>query len=135
MKNYRDVTYIMLSTRRLKLSIWWLSLQPPAHAASSFAALSTLKMEAIRSRQFTQDLYGATSQKTTSFRVTAEKTSNFVFWRYLSRILFYQMFLQASHCLPVSTRMETPNRKELFTHTVRYHPAICFEEYFQIGGT
>jgi hypothetical protein len=30
---------------------WWLSLQPPAHAGSSFADFSTLKMEAIRSSE------------------------------------------------------------------------------------
>jgi hypothetical protein len=30
---------------------WWLSLQPPAHAGSSLADFSTLKMEAIRSSE------------------------------------------------------------------------------------
>jgi hypothetical protein len=44
-------------------------LQPPAHSGSSLADFSTLKMEAIRSpkRRFTQDLHGATSQKTAFF--------------------------------------------------------------------
>jgi hypothetical protein len=53
-------------------------LQPAAHAGSSLVAFSTLKMKAIRSakRRFTQDLHGATSQKTTFFIVTAVKTSN-----------------------------------------------------------
>jgi hypothetical protein len=30
---------------------WWLSLQPPAHAGSSLADFSALKMEAIRSSE------------------------------------------------------------------------------------
>jgi hypothetical protein len=40
-------------------------LQPPAHAGSLFVDFSTLKMEVIHS--FTQDLHGATSQKTAFF--------------------------------------------------------------------
>jgi hypothetical protein len=42
------------------------------------ADFSTLKMEAIvpPKRRFTQDLHGATSQKTTFFLVTAVKTSD-----------------------------------------------------------
>jgi hypothetical protein len=55
------------------------SLQPPAHAGSSLADFSTLKMEAIRSSETsgrsTIFLHGATSQKTTFFIVTAVKTS------------------------------------------------------------
>jgi hypothetical protein len=54
---------------------WWLSLQPPAHAGSSLTDLYTLKMEDIRSSE-TQDLHGATSQKTVFFIVTAVKTLN-----------------------------------------------------------
>jgi hypothetical protein len=50
------------------------SLLPPTHAGSSLADFSTLKMEA--KRRFTQDLHGATSQKTAFFIVTAVKTSN-----------------------------------------------------------
>jgi hypothetical protein len=30
---------------------WWLNLQPPDHAGSSFVDFSTLKMEAIRSSE------------------------------------------------------------------------------------
>jgi hypothetical protein len=46
------------------------SLQPPAHAGSSLADFSTLKMEAILppKRPFTQDLHGAISQKTEFFK-------------------------------------------------------------------
>jgi hypothetical protein len=45
-------------------------MQPPVHAGSSLADFSTLKMEAIRASEtsFTQDLYGATSQKKAFFR-------------------------------------------------------------------
>jgi hypothetical protein len=45
-------------------------LQPPAHAGSSIAYLSTLKIEAIRSSEtsvHTKDLHGFTSQKTALF--------------------------------------------------------------------
>jgi hypothetical protein len=47
-------------------------------ADSSLADFSTLMMEVIRSpkRRYTQDLQGATSQKTAFFIVTAMKTSN-----------------------------------------------------------
>jgi hypothetical protein len=47
-------------------------------AGSSLADFSSLKMEAIvpLKRRFTQDLQGATSQKTAFFIVTAVKTSN-----------------------------------------------------------
>jgi hypothetical protein len=45
---------------------------------SSLADFSTLKMEPILfSETFTQDLHGATSQKTAFFIVTAVKTSDF----------------------------------------------------------
>jgi hypothetical protein len=46
------------------------SLQPPAHAGSSLADFSTLKMEAIR--QFAQDLHGAICQKTAFLRMINE---------------------------------------------------------------
>jgi hypothetical protein len=36
---------------QLGASDWWLSLQPPAHAASSHTNFSTLKIEAIRSSE------------------------------------------------------------------------------------
>jgi hypothetical protein len=45
------------------------TMQPPAHAGSSLADFSTLKMEAIRSSETSvpQDLHDATSQKTAFF--------------------------------------------------------------------
>jgi hypothetical protein len=52
---------------------------PPTHAGSSLADFYTLKKEATRSpkRWFdSQELHGATSQKTAFFIVPAVKTSN-----------------------------------------------------------
>jgi hypothetical protein len=56
-------------------------LQPPAHAGSSLADFSTLKMEAIRSSETSIHTRstGATSQKTTFFIVTVVKTSDLKF--------------------------------------------------------
>jgi hypothetical protein len=68
----------------------WLSLQPPAHAGSSFADSSTLKMEAIRfsKSRFTQDLNGATSQKTAFFNFSSHCTVSVLWvlktWEYLN---------------------------------------------------
>jgi hypothetical protein len=44
-------TEIKLKVIVLGVFDWWLSLQPPAHAGSSLADFSTLKMEAIRSSE------------------------------------------------------------------------------------
>jgi hypothetical protein len=59
-------------------------LQPPAHAGFLLAVFSTLKLEQYvpPKRRFTQDLHGATSQKTAFFIVlqsynSSETTPNF----------------------------------------------------------
>jgi hypothetical protein len=69
-----------LTSWRMPSSGMWhrLSLQPPAHAGSSFADFSTLKIEAIRSSETSVHTrsHGATSQKTALLIVTAVKTSN-----------------------------------------------------------
>jgi hypothetical protein len=53
-------------------------LQPPAHAGSSLADFSSLKMEAMRSFETSvhTNLHGATSRRTAFFIFTAVKTSN-----------------------------------------------------------
>jgi hypothetical protein len=62
----------------LKNAVFWdvapCSVQLLAHAGSSLAEFSTLKMEA--KRRFKEELHGATSDKTAFFIVTAVKTSN-----------------------------------------------------------
>jgi hypothetical protein len=59
----------------------------------SLADFSTLKMEVILppKRRFTQDLHGATSQKTAFFIVTAVKTKNLTQSRYLSCLFPHQL--------------------------------------------
>jgi hypothetical protein len=54
------------------------AVQPPAHAGSSLADFLPWRWRRYVNpkRRFTQDLQGATSQKTTFFIVTAVKTSN-----------------------------------------------------------
>jgi hypothetical protein len=61
---------------------WDVIQQPLAHAGSSRVDFSTLKMEVYvpPKRQFTQDLHGATTQKTAFFIVTPMKTSNRTQW-------------------------------------------------------
>jgi hypothetical protein len=50
----------------------YLGLQPPAHAGSSLANFSNLKMEVIRSCEtsFAQDIHGTTSQMTAFFMLS-----------------------------------------------------------------